>query len=153
MALSHCGDTELLEAGFHGTPVLCFPRNAHESKNAARAVQLGFARSAEEMRAVSSEEVTNTVNQLHETMSYRENARKVSLAIRDRINPAVDRLIYWLRYAARARDGKLEFLTAMSPARTFNEDRSSVLPWIIRGQHRGHLLDDRLHAGALPGHI
>lgn len=122
MALSHCGDTELLEAGFHGTPVLCFPRNAHESKNAARAVQLGFARSAEEMRAVSSEEVTNTVNQLHETMSYRENARKVSLAIRDRINPAVDRLIYWLRYAARARDGKLEFLTAMSPARTFNED-------------------------------
>ena len=120
--LSHCGDTELLEAGFHGTPVICFPRNAYESKNAARAVQLGIARSTEEIRAVSSEEIANAVNQLHEIMSYRENARRVSMAIRDRINPAMDRVIYWLRYMARTKDGTLEFLTAMSSAKTYNED-------------------------------
>ncbi|XP_076248837.1 UDP-glucuronosyltransferase 2A2 [Calliopsis andreniformis] len=122
VVLSHCADTEFLEVGFHGTPVICFPRNSLESKNAARAVQLGFARSAEELRAISSEEVSNAVNQLHEAIDYRENARKVSLAIRDRINPAVDRLIYWLRYTARAKDGNLEFLMPMSSARTFNED-------------------------------
>ncbi|XP_015438206.1 PREDICTED: uncharacterized protein LOC107193316 [Dufourea novaeangliae] len=122
VVLSHCADPELLESGFHGTPVICFPRNAHESKNTARAVQLGFARSAEDMPAISGEETANTVNHIHESMDYRENARRVSLAIRDRINPAVDRLIYWLRYTARTKDGNLEFLTAIRPARTANED-------------------------------
>ena len=120
--LSHCADSELLEAAFHGTPVICFPRNSQESQNAARAVQLGFARSTEDIRAVSSEEIANTVNQIHETMDYRENARKVSLAIRDRINPAVDRLIYWLRYMARTRDWNIDFLAADSSVKTFNED-------------------------------
>lgn len=122
MILSHCADTELLEAAFHGTPVICFPRNTYESKNAARAVELGFAQSTEDIRAVTSEEIANTVNQIHEIMDYRENARKVSLAIRDRINPAVDRLIYWLRYMARTKDWNLDFLLPASPVRTFNED-------------------------------
>lgn len=102
--------------------MVCFPRNVHESKNAARAVELGFARSAEDIRAISGEEVANAVTQIHETMSYRENARRVSVGIRDRINPAVDRLIYWLRYTARTKDGNLEFFTPVSPARTANED-------------------------------
>lgn len=122
VVLSHCADTELLEAAFHGTPVICFPRNPNEFKNAARAVQLGFARSAEEIHISSGEELANTVIQIHETMDYRENARKVSLTIRDRINPAVDRLIYWLRYMARTKDWNLDFLTPISPARTLNED-------------------------------
>ncbi|CAK9803211.1 UDP-glucuronosyltransferase 2C1 (Fragment) [Anthophora plagiata] len=120
--LCHCADTELLEAAFHGTPVLCFPRNAYESKNAARVIQLGFARSVEEIRSLTSQEQANIVNQIHEDMDYREAARKVSLAIRDRINPAVDRLIYWLRYMARTKDWNLNMLAAISPVRTSNED-------------------------------
>ncbi|XP_076285881.1 UDP-glucuronosyltransferase 2B31 isoform X3 [Lasioglossum baleicum] len=127
VVLSHCADTELLECGFHGTPVICFPRNAHESKNAARAVQLGFARSVEDIRAISGSELTNMVVQMHQIMNYRENARRVSVAIRDRINPAVDRLTHWLRYMARAKDRNLEFLTAISPARTPNEDLEFLL--------------------------
>ncbi|XP_033340704.2 UDP-glucuronosyltransferase 2A3 [Megalopta genalis] len=127
VVLSHCADTELLECGFHGTPVICFPRNVHESKNAARAVHLGFARSVEDIRAISGTELANMVMQMHLTMDYRENARRVSVAIRDRINPAVDRLTYWLRYTARAKDRNLEFLTSMSPARTPNEDLQFLL--------------------------
>lgn len=122
VVLSHCADTELLEAAFHGTPVICFPRNSYESQNAARAIQLGFAHTSEEIHTLTSEELVNTVNQVHTTMDYRENARKISLAIRDRINPAIDRLIYWLRYMARAKDWKLDILAPLSPVRTFNED-------------------------------
>lgn len=121
VVLSHCADTELLEIAFHGTPVICFPRNSNEFKNVARAVQLGFAHSAGEINILSNE-VVNIVTQIHETMDYRENARKVSLAIRDRINPAVDRLIYWLRYMARAKDENLNFLAPIRPAKTLNED-------------------------------
>lgn len=122
VVLSHCADTELLESAFHGSPVICFPRNSYEVKNTARAIQLGFARSVEEIDTLSGEEIANTVNHIHETMSYRENARKVSLAIRDRINPAVDRLIYWLRYMARTKDWNLYFLMPANSVKTMNED-------------------------------
>ncbi|XP_053971741.1 UDP-glucuronosyltransferase 2B19-like [Hylaeus volcanicus] len=133
VVLSHCGDTELLEAGFHGRPVLCFPRNTHESKNSARATQLGFARSTEDLRAISGEEISNTVNQLHEMPEYRENARRVSLAIRDRINPAVDRLIYWLGYMAKTKDGNMELFSPMNPVRTPSEDLQFFLGLFVGG--------------------
>lgn len=120
--LSHCADTELLETAFHGTPVICFPRNTYESRNAARAVHLGFARSTADLRDTSSEEIVNAITQIHEVPEYRENARKVSVAIRDRINPAADRLIYWLRYMARMKNGNVEFLSPISSARTSKED-------------------------------
>lgn len=120
--LSHCADTEVLEAAFHGTPVICFPRNAHESKNAKRIVEFGFARSTDEIRDASAREIANTIFEIHEVGDYRENARKTSLAIRDRINPAVDRLIYWLRYMARAKDASLDLFNPMKPVRTYNED-------------------------------
>ncbi|XP_076623308.1 UDP-glucuronosyltransferase 2B19 [Colletes latitarsis] len=131
VVLSHCTDSELLEAGFHGSPVICFPRNAYESKNAARALQFGFGRSVGDIHGISSGEIVSTVTQIHETPEYRENARRVSLAIRDRINPSVDRLIYWLGYMARTKDGNLEFLTAVKPARTPNEDLQFFLGLLV----------------------
>lgn len=120
VVLSHCGDTELLEIAFHGTPVICFPRNSYEVKNAARVIELGFGRSSEDMHTMTGEEIANNVIQVHETPDYRENGRKASLAIRDRINPAVDRLIYWLRYMARTKDWNLDFLAPISASKILN---------------------------------
>ncbi|XP_076170555.1 UDP-glucuronosyltransferase 2B7 [Ptiloglossa arizonensis] len=122
VVLSHCTDTEFLESGFHRSPMICFPRNSYESRNAARATQLGFARSTENLRAISSKEIANTVIQIQEATAYRENARRVSMAIRDKLNPAMDRLIYWLGYMARVKNENVELLTAIDPVRTHNED-------------------------------
>lgn len=121
MVLSHCADTELLEAAFHGTPVICLPRDTHESRNTARAVELGFARSSEN-NYPSVEEIANIVHEMHETGVYRENARKVSLAMRDRLDPAMDRLVYWLGYIARTKDDDRKFHRAKSQTRTLTED-------------------------------
>lgn len=121
MVLSHCTDTEFLEAAFHGTPVICLPRDTHESRNSARAVELGFARSTEDAY-VSADEIANMVHEIQETAAYRENARKVSLAIRDRLNPASDRLIYWLGYIARTKDDSRKFHRPKSQAKTLTED-------------------------------
>lgn len=129
--LSHCGDTELLEAAFHGTPVICFPRSVHESKNAIRAVGLGFGRSTDEPGQLSSKKLLDLVGEVHEKLEYRENARKASLAIRDRINPASDRLIYWLGYMARRRDEGIDVLRATNPARTLNEDLQFLLGLLV----------------------
>lgn len=121
MVLSHCADTEFLEAAFHGTPMICLPRDTHESRNSARAVELGFARSTEDAY-VSAEEIANMVHEIHETVAYRENARKISLAIRDRLNPASDRLVYWLGYIARTKDDSRKFHRPKSQAKTLTED-------------------------------
>lgn len=123
MVLSHCTDTEFLEAAFHRTPLICLPRNAHESRNAARAVELGFARSTEATNDhASATEIAQIVNEIHETMAYRENARMVSVAIRDRLNPPSDRLVYWLGYIARTKDDAEKFHKPKSQARTLTED-------------------------------
>jgi len=126
MVLSHCGDTEFLEAAFHGTPMICLPRDTHESRNAARAIELGFARSIEATGNYISdaEEIANIVDEIHsrEAITYRERAQKVSMAIRDRLNPSSDRLMYWLRYIARTKDSSERFHKVKNQARTLMED-------------------------------
>ncbi|XP_046425089.1 UDP-glucuronosyltransferase 1A9 [Neodiprion fabricii] len=102
--LSHCEDTELLEAGFHGTPVICLPRDADETRNARRAIELGF--SIETGGVHTSSNILSLIKTVHETAGFRENARKVSVAIRERPNPAVDRITYWLGYVARNKEEK-----------------------------------------------
>ena len=124
MVLSHCTDTEFLEAAFHRTPLICLPRDAHESRNAARAVELGFARSIKTTNDhfASAMEIAQIINEIYETVAYRENARKVSVAIRDRLNPPSDRLVYWLGYVARTKDDTEKFHKPKSQARTLMED-------------------------------
>lgn len=123
MVLSHCTDTEFLEAAFHRTPLICLPRDAHESRNTARAIELGFARTAEAANDhASAVEIARMVHEIHETVAYRENARKVSVAIRDRLNPPSDRLTYWLGYVARTKDDTEKFHKPKSQARTLTED-------------------------------
>lgn len=123
VVLSHCADTEFLEAAFHRTPLICVPRDAHESRNTARAIELGFARSVETANDhASAVEIAQIVNEIHETVAYRENARKVSVAMRDRLNPPSDKLIYWLGYVARTKDDTEKFHKPKSQARTLTED-------------------------------
>lgn len=123
VVLSHCVDTEFLEAAFHGTPMICLPRNTHESRNSGRAIELGFARTTDATGDdISAGEMANIVHEIHESIAYRESARKVSLAMRDRLTPASDRLVYWLRYIARAKGDNEKFHMAMSQARTLTED-------------------------------
>ncbi|KAK0167975.1 hypothetical protein PV327_001821 [Microctonus hyperodae] len=105
--LSHCGDTEFLEAAYHGTPVICFPRNSEEKKNAARGIELGFSVSLNDNYSIDS--IYQTVNLIHESSIYREAARRVSLAIRDRPVPASDRMVFWLSFIARNRENAIDF--------------------------------------------
>lgn len=99
VVLCHCTDTEFLESAFHGTPMICFPRQLDEQKNAIRAQQLEFGYIGEYNTA--TEKIVNVVKEIHESNNYRENARVVSRAIRDRSNHAMDRLQFWMDYTAR----------------------------------------------------
>ncbi|KAH0560486.1 UDP-glucuronosyltransferase 2C1-like [Cotesia glomerata] len=102
LLLSHCADTEFLEAAFHGTPLICFPRNSEEKENNLRAVKLGISITLNNDYTIDN--VNKILNEIHENIKYRETARKISLAIRDRLAPASDRLIFSLSYAARHKE-------------------------------------------------
>ena len=79
--------------------MICFPRTLDEKRNAERAAKLGFAYT-EKIDAMS-DTVVDIIKEIHESTKYRENARIVSQAIRDRSNHAMDRILYWLGYTAR----------------------------------------------------
>lgn len=118
--LSHCEETELLEAAFHGTPVICFPRNLAEKKNALRVLKLGFAYLMEgDFSDVDS--ILGAVNEIHNSATYRENARKISLALRDRPTPAMDRLVFWLKYIGRIKTEADNFLLPIKNFHTYAE--------------------------------
>ncbi|XP_012262481.2 uncharacterized protein LOC105689782 [Athalia rosae] len=128
--LSHCEDTELLEAAFHGTPVICFPRNRDEIKNSQRALSLGF--SLETNNDYTASNLLSLIKTIHETAGYRENARKISVAIRDRPNPAADRITYWLGYVARNKNDK-KFLAANENRRITYRNIFNVDIWLTIG--------------------
>lgn len=88
-----------MEAAYHGSPAVCIPRTFDEKRNAQRALELGFAFS--EKSEALSDSIVQTITEIHESTKYRENARLVSQAIRDRSNHAMDRIQYWLGYTAR----------------------------------------------------
>lgn len=117
--LCHCEETELLEAAFHGTPVICFPRNFAEKKNALNGLKLGFIYSTE--GDYSIDRIQGAVNEIHNSAMFRENARKVSLALRDRPTPAMDRLVFWLKYIGRIRTEADNFLLPVKNIHTYGE--------------------------------
>lgn len=120
LLLSHCSDTELLEAAFHGTPVICVPRDLHEERNADRAAEWKFSMTLDSR--FTSDELVELVGVLHETTDYRESARKVSMGIRDRPSPASDRLTFWLSYVARNNYEGMRFLSAKRNVRGLTEE-------------------------------
>ena len=127
--LSHCSDSEMLEAAFHGTPIICFSRNPEETKNALRAVELGFGIST--INDISPNTIKNHITQIYETASYRENARKVLLGIRDRLNVAMDRLLFWLNYAAKNKNEGKSVLAPPLSITTFGETFQCILGFFI----------------------
>ncbi|XP_057321404.1 putative UDP-glucuronosyltransferase ugt-58 [Microplitis mediator] len=128
---SHCADTELLEAKFHGTPVICFPRNSQEKNNNLRAIELGISIPLNNDYTI--ENVYKTFYEINENVKYREVARKVSLAIRDKLAPASDRLIFSLSYAARNKETMIDYWPVGRDINisTFTEDVNFLYGLII----------------------
>lgn len=112
----------MLEAIFHGTPIICFPRNPQENKNAIRAIQLGLSVSLSGEYTVDN--VYNSINLIHENGNYREAARKISVAMRDRPMPSSDLMKFWLSYIVRNKNDGNNFsqLNKKSIIKTFAED-------------------------------
>jgi glucuronosyltransferase len=128
MVLCHCTDSEFLESAFHGTPMICFPRTADEKRNAQRAMDLGFAYT-EKIDAISDTAI-EIIKEIHENTKYRESARLVSQAIRDRSNHAMDRIQYWLGYVAR-HNGEGKNLLIPKRVSTYSEILQAVAGFLV----------------------
>lgn len=120
-----------MEAKFHGTPVICFPRNSQEKNNNLRAIKLGISISLNNDYTI--ENVYKIFHEINENVKYREVARKVSLAIRDKLAPASDRLIFSLNYAARNKETMIDYWPVGRDINisTFTEDVNFLYGLII----------------------
>lgn len=108
--------------------MICFPRDFDEFRNARRASELGFAY-VEKIDA-KSDTVSETIMEIHESTQYRENARIVSQALRDRSNHAMDRILYWLGYTAR-HNGEGKNLLLPKIVSTYNEILQAVTGFLV----------------------
>lgn len=84
-----------------------------------RVFELGFAYSPR--GDFSTEAILAGINEVHNKAEYRENARKVSLAVRDRPTPAMDRLIFWLHYVGRIQTEGENLLLPLKNVSTYGE--------------------------------
>ena len=84
-----------------------------------RVFELGFAYSPR--GDFSTEAILAGINEVHNTAEYRENARKVSLAVRDRPIPAMDRVIFWLHYVGRIKTEGDNLLLPLKNINTYGE--------------------------------
>ena len=84
-----------------------------------RAFELGCAYSTRGDFSIDA--IFSAINEAHKSTEYRENARKVSVAIRDRLTPAMDKLVFWLRYMARIKTVGENLLLPLKNVNTYAE--------------------------------
>lgn len=129
--IAHCKDTEFLEAIYHGTPIICVPKNSYESLNEKRAVKLGMSISLNNEHNV--EKIIDTITNINDNQNYRESGRSASQLIRDTPIPSTDKLIFWLDYIARNDKNiiKLSTIYNNNNIKTFAEDVQLYIGIII----------------------
>lgn len=104
--ITHCGFSSLVEATYHGKPLIVFPMAIEQPSNAAMAVSRGLA-----IRMDISEFTSNELRQNIETIiqneSYTENARKISSILRDKKETAAERVSFMIEHVLKYGDAHL----------------------------------------------
>lgn len=98
-------------------------------RNAQRAKDLGFGYVAK--LDAMSDSVAEVIKEMYEKMEYREKARTVSQALRDRSNHAMDRIQYWLGYTARHSGEGNQNLLVPRRVSTYGESLQAVAGFLV----------------------
>ncbi|KAF7647233.1 hypothetical protein LDENG_00175440, partial [Lucifuga dentata] len=98
--VSHGGTNGLYEAIYHGVPVLGFPLLFDQFDNILRLKVRGAAW-AVEANSITTEGFLETLKDILETPSYRQNMQRLSKLHRDRPMSPMDTTIFWIEYVIR----------------------------------------------------
>eukprot|EP00884_Botryococcus_braunii_P019292 jgi/Botrbrau1/6046/Bobra.0042s0029.1 len=98
--VSHCGINSVLEALWHGVPIVGSPGLGDQPDNADRVAGLGAGVALPLLLDLKEEELYRGVMQLLSDPSYHENARRVSIRLRSHARSGVQRAADWIEVAA-----------------------------------------------------
>ncbi|XP_037091663.1 UDP-glucuronosyltransferase 1A7-like [Pollicipes pollicipes] len=105
--VSHCGMGGVLEALYHGVPVLCVPIFLDQGENAAFLEYRGLGLTLDRHR-LTEPTVTAALRRLLTSDSFRQKAQYLAELRRLDPNSAADRAIYWINMVVRF--GRLDHL-------------------------------------------
>ncbi|XP_049841513.1 UDP-glucuronosyltransferase 2C1-like [Schistocerca gregaria] len=100
--VGHGGLLSVLEAGFHGAPLLALPVFCDHDSNAAAARRAGFARVLQ-LQGLSAPALAAAVRAVATDPRYREAAYRQSVLIRDQPTPPLEKAVFWTEYLLRHR--------------------------------------------------
>ncbi|XP_047099395.1 UDP-glucuronosyltransferase 2C1-like [Schistocerca piceifrons] len=98
--VGHGGLLSVLEAGFHGAPLLALPVFCDHDANAAAARRAGFARVLQ-LQGLTAPALAAAVRAVATDPRYREAAYRQSVLIRDQPTPPLEKAVFWTEYLLR----------------------------------------------------
>jgi glucuronosyltransferase len=98
--ISHCGLGGIMEAKFHGVPMVCVPLVGDQPNNARKISHEGWS-STLNLNDLTEETLSAAINEVLTNPKYAQTVQLLSLLIRDRPMSALDTAVYWTEYVLR----------------------------------------------------
>ncbi|CAH3034095.1 unnamed protein product, partial [Pocillopora meandrina] len=109
--IGHAGMNGMLEAAYHGVPMICVPFFADQFDNSVAAKHFGMAEILHK-ESITEESLVTLISTVLNNPSYRENAARISKSIKLRPRSAIEEAAEWVEYAQA--QGDLSFLRPRS---------------------------------------
>lgn len=98
--ISHCGLGGVIEAKFHGVPILAIPIFGDQPKNAKAVVSEGWAVELP-YSDLDATTLSAAINELLTNETYTRKVKELSLRHRDRPHTALEEAVFWTEYVIR----------------------------------------------------
>lgn len=103
--ITHGGLGGVVEARYHGVPLLGIPIFADQATNINKEIKKGVA-TVVSYRNLTHESFSNAINEVLNNPSYRENAKRISSLFRDRPEKPMETAVFWTEYVLRHHGAK-----------------------------------------------
>ncbi|XP_046665677.1 UDP-glycosyltransferase UGT5-like [Homalodisca vitripennis] len=100
--VNHGGLHSIIEAVYHGVPMVTLPVFGDHSAN-SRKTEVDGCSITLELRTVTADILLAAINKIIDDKRYKRNVEQRSLLLKDQPEPPLERALYWVQYVLRHR--------------------------------------------------
>lgn len=127
--ISHCGLGGVIEAKYHGVPIIGLPLGGDQPSNAAKIVEDGWAIQMA-FKDLNEKSLHNSINEILTNPKYSETVKRLSILTRDRPMDAQSTAVYWVEYVIRHR-GAPHMKYPAAEMNFFQENSLDVIAFLL----------------------